>query len=208
MDNNILDQIAILEEEIAKLPIGSITTKRVNGHVYHYHRWSENGERSEKYLSADEVAPLKEQIDRRKALEAELRLLKKKAPKKKTTKQQTFITNVRIGDSLRTYSRSVKKFKKRQCYQSLHDYVYGDSYDRVFILYGLRRTGKTTLIRQVIADMNDAALQKAAFIQITAKNNLAQLNQDLKILEEQEFKYIFIDEVTLMEDFIEGETQP
>ena len=204
MDNNILDQIATLEEEIAKLPIGSITTKRVNGHVYHYHRWSENGERSEKYLSADEVAPLKEQIDRRKALEAELRLVKKKAPKKKTTKQQTFITNVRIGDSLRTYSRSVNKLKKRRCYQSLHDYVYGDSYDRVFILYGLRRTGKTTLIRQVIADMNDAALQKAAFIQITAKNNLAQLNQDLKILEEQKYKYIFIDEVTLMEDFIEG----
>ena len=204
MDNNILDQIVELEQKISELPIGSVTKKTVNGHVYYYHRWSENGDRQEKYLPADEVGLLKEQIERRKLLEDELRLLKKKAPKKKAAKKQNFITNIRIGDALRTYSRGVSNFKKRSCYQNLHDYVYGNSYDRVFILYGLRRTGKTTLIRQIIADMSDAALQKAAFIQITAKNNLAQLNQDLKILEEQRYKYIFIDEVTLMEDFIEG----
>lgn len=204
MDNNILGQIVELEQKIAELPVGSITKKTVNGHVYYYHRWSENGGRQEKYLPADEVGLLKEQIERRKTLEAELRLLKKKAPKKKPTKKQDFITNIRIGDALRTYSRGVSNYKKRSCYQNLHDYVYGNSYDRVFILYGLRRTGKTTLIRQIIADMSDTALQKTAFIQITAKNNLAQLNQDLKILEEQGYKYIFIDEVTLMEDFIEG----
>lgn len=202
--DNILDQIAALEQKIAELPIGSITKKTVNGHVYYYHRWSKNGDRQEKYLSADEVEPLKEQIERRKALEVDLRLLKKKAPKKKAVKKQNFITNVRIGDALRIYSHGISNYKKRSCYQNLHDYVYGNSYDRVFILYGLRRTGKTTLIRQIIADMSNAALQKAAFIQITAKNSLAQLNQDLKILEEQGFKYIFIDEVTLMEDFIEG----
>ena len=102
MDNEILDQIAELEQKIAELPIGSVTKKTVNGHVYYYHRWSENGDRQEKYLSADEVVPLKEQIGCRKALEAELRLLKKKAPKKKTAKKQNFITNVRIGDALRT----------------------------------------------------------------------------------------------------------
>ena len=204
MDNNILDQIAELEQKIAELPIGSVTKKTVNGHVYYYHRWSKNGDRQEKYLAAGEVDALKEQIERRKALEAGLRLLKKKTPPKKATKKLNFITNVRIGDALRTYSHGVSNYKKRCCYQNLHDYVYGDSYDRVFILYGLRRTGKTTLIRQIIADMSDAALQKAAFIQVTAKNSLAQLNQDLKILEDQGFKYIFIDEVTLMEDFIEG----
>lgn len=204
MDNEILDQIAELEQKIAVLPIGSVTKKTVNGHIYYYHRWSENGDRQEKYLPVDEVGLLKEQIERRKVLEAELRLLKKKVPKKKVAKKQDFITNVRVGDALRTYSQGVSNYKKRSCYQNLHDYVYGNSYDRVFILYGLRRTGKTTLIRQIIADMSDTALQKAAFVQITAKNNLAQLNQDLKILEEQGFKYIFIDEVTLMEDFIEG----
>lgn len=48
------------------------------------------------------------------------------------------------------------KWRKRECYQQLYDYIYGDVSDRVFILYGLRRTGKTTLIRQLIADMDMA----------------------------------------------------
>jgi len=30
------------------------------------------------------------------------------------------------------------------------------------------------------------------------------VNQDLKLLEAQGFRYVFLDEVTLMEDFIEG----
>ncbi|MFR8817118.1 MAG: AAA family ATPase, partial [Butyricicoccus sp.] len=70
--------------------------------------------------------------------------------------------------------------------------------------YGLRRTGKTTMIRQIFAEMSDAELAKAAFIQITAKDTLADVNRDLKALEAQGFRYVFLDEVTLMEDFIEG----
>ena len=135
MDKNILDQVAKLGQQIAELPIGSITKKTVNGHIYYYHRWSMNGERHEKYLHADEVAPLREQIETRKALESELRMLKKEAPKKTTEKKLNFITNVRIGSALRTYSHGVINYKKRGCYQNLHDYVYGNSIDRVFILY-------------------------------------------------------------------------
>ena len=52
--------------------------------------------------------------------------------------------------------------------------------------------------------MSDAELSKAAFIQITARDTLADVNRDLKALEEQGFRYVFLDEVTLMEDFIEG----
>ena len=95
-------------------------------------------------------------------------------------------------------------YRKRECYQTLHDFIYGDIQDRVFILYGLRRTGKTTLIRQILAKMNDSDILRSAFIQITAKDTLADINRDLKYLEEHDYRFIFIDEVTLMEDFIEG----
>jgi len=80
----------------------------------------------------------------------------------------------------------------------------GEPQDKVFILYGLRRTGKTTMIRQIFAEMSDTELAKSAFIQITAKDSLADVNRDLKALEAQGFRYVFLDEVTLMEDFIEG----
>lgn len=202
--DEILDRIAELEAQIAGLPAGSITKKTVSGKIYFYHRWTEDKKRREKYVSAEDVPALRAQIDQRKASEAELKALKKQAPKKPAPKKETFIMNVRIGEALQVYSEPVRRYKKRGCYQKLHDFVYGDVQDRVFILYGLRRTGKTTLIRQILAEMTDADLAKAAFIQATARNNLAQLNQDLKQLERQGYKYIFIDEVTLMEDFIEG----
>ena len=46
--------------------------------------------------------------------------------------------------------------------------------------------------------------QKAAFIQIKSTDTLSDVNADLKTLEEHGYQYIFVDEVTLMEDFIEG----
>lgn len=205
--NEILLKIAELENQIAELPIGSISKKTVNGNIYYYHRWYENRKRKEQYIPAGEFPILQEQIERRKALEAELKLLRKNTPKKKKsvhTETQNYITNIRIGESLRTYSASVRNYQKRECYQTLHDYIYGNIPDRVFILYGLRRTGKTTMIRQILADMNDDDLAKAAFIQITAQNTLADVNRDLKHLEQCGYRYVFLDEVTLMEDFIEG----
>ena len=39
-----------LEQQIAELPVGSITRKTVNGKIYFYQRWSENGKRREKYI--------------------------------------------------------------------------------------------------------------------------------------------------------------
>lgn len=204
MSNDILTQIAELEARIAEFPLGSISQKQVNGKTYYYHRFKEDGKRKEKYIPESEVAALREQIDQRKTLEKQLKDLKKLAPKKKATaKTHDFITDIRIGDALRAYSNAVRKYKKRSHYQRLHDYVYGNTYGRVFILFGLRRTGKTTLIRQILANMTDADIEKAAFIQITAKNTLADVNKDLKYLHSEGYKYVFIDEVTLMHDFIQ-----
>ena len=61
-------------------------------------------------------------------------------------------------------SSSIKNYKKRELYSAIEDYVYGESHDKVFILYGLRRTGKTTLIRQIIYNLNEADRNKAVFI--------------------------------------------
>ena len=199
-------KIADLEQQISALPAGSITKKTVSGKDYFYHRWTENKKRREKYIPAEEVDSFQKQVERRKALEKELKVLQKQLPKKSVSaaSEHTFATNIRTGEALRTFSASVRKYRKRECFRQLHDYIYGEQQDKVFILYGLRRTGKTTMIRQIFVEMSDAELSKAAFIQITARDTLADVNRDLKTLEEQGFRYVFLDEVTLMEDFIEG----
>ena len=195
---------AELEQLIADLPAGSITKKTVNGKEYFYHRWTEDKKRREKYIPADELEDFRAQIEQRKALERELKALKKQLPKGKSVDTSAFTTNVRTGEALHSFASPVRAYRKREYFRQLHDYIYGGQQDKVFILYGLRRTGKTTMIRQIFAEMSEADLGKAAFIQITARDTLADVNRDLKALEAQGFRYVFLDEVTLMEDFIEG----
>ena len=204
--DKILTRIADLEHQIAELPAGSVTKKTVNGKEYYYHRWTEEKKRREKYIPAEELDWFRKQIEQRKTLEKELKTMKKHLPKAAVpaSSAQVFATTVRTGAALRAFSAPVRNYKKRECFQQLHDYIYGAMQDRVFILYGLRRTGKTTMIRQIFAEMSDVELAKSAFIQTTTKNTLAEVNQDLQYLQTQGFQYVFLDEVTLMEDFIEG----
>ena len=195
---------AKLEWQISNLPDGSITKKTINGKEYFYHRRTENKKRREKYIPTDELDNFRARIERRKELEQELKELKKHLPKAKTVDISAFATNVRTGEALRSFAAPVRGYRKRECFRQLHDFVYGEPQDKVFILYGLRRTGKSTMIRQIFAEMSDAELAKAAFIQITARDTLTNVNRDLKELEAQGFRNVFLDEVTLMEDFIEG----
>ena len=202
--SEIQNRVAELEQQISNLPAGSITKKTVNGKVYFYHRWTEDKKRKEKYIPVDELENFHAQIEQRKKLDQDLKALKKQLPKTRSMDASMFTTNVRTGETLRSFAKSVRGYRRRECFQQLYDYVYGDPQDKVFILYGLRRTGKTTMIRQIFAEMRDTELAKAAFIQITAKDTLADVNRDLKILEAHGFRYVFLDEITLMEDFIEG----
>lgn len=205
--DELLNKIAELEREIAILPEGSITKKRINGKEYYYHRITQNGKRSEKYISFEEIPELSAQIEKRKALEKELKKLKAFVVQEKepvTEEQLAFKTTVRVGKWLKSQITLTRKYRKRECIKELREYVFGAPQDKVFIIYGLRRTGKTTMIRQILTELPDAEFKKAAFIQVKSKDTLADVDRDLRLLEENGYKYVFIDEVTLMEDFIEG----
>ena len=192
-----------LEREIALLPRGSVAVKRINDKEYYYHRINKNGKRREVYVDFDKVEELRAQIEKRKNLTKELKELRKQLPKTPSATLKTR-TYVRVGEQLDSMAKTVAKYKKRACYATIHDYVFGEQQDKVFILYGLRRTGKTTLIRQIILNMKPEERRKAAFIQIKSTDTLSEINADLRTLEANGYQYIFVDEVTLMEDFIEG----
>ena len=189
--------------EMETLPTGNITYKKINGREYAYYQWRENGKQHTRRTKGEEFEQLSSQIERRKELQKSIKNVElSKVDLEK--KEAQFRCTTRIGDALERFVQPVIKWRKRECYQQLYDYIYGDVSDRVFILYGLRRTGKTTLIRQLIADMDMAMKSKSVFIQIQDTKILDDVNQDLRILEEKGYRYIFIDEVTLLNDFIEG----
>ena len=201
-------EIEELKREISLLPTGGIATKKIRGKVYYYHRVTVNGKRSETYIDIDKVDELRAKIEKRKELEAKLkeakRLITADKNEKTSMSLSKFKTYVRIGDELVKMALPVKKYRRRECYNALHDYVFGEQQDKVFILYGLRRTGKTTMIRQIILEMSQEQLKKTAFLQLNKSNTLSQVNADLRLLEKNGFEYVFVDEVTLMKDFIEG----
>ena len=193
-------------QRIDSLPKGSISVKTINGKEYEYWQFRENGKQISRRVKGVELEILREQIDERKRLEA---VLKNEAGNMQRlavdrSEKETFRCLIRTGSALRNFVEPVVNLKKRDSFNNLWDFVNGTDTDRVFILYGLRRTGKTTLIRQTILEMSEEMRGHTAFIQATAGNTLADINHDLSILEHNSYKYIFIDEVTLLEDFIEG----
>ena len=208
-NQEIQNELLQVQKEIAELPAGYISKKNINGKTRYYLQWTEDGKKKSKYVDDVLVDDLRVKIERRRELQKREKELTFMLPKPQKTEKQVkekhvFRTDVMLGENLKSYVQTVANYKKRNLYKNICDYVYGDVRDRVFILYGLRRTGKTTLIRQVIAEMNEEDFSKTAFIQVSAGIGLSDINQDLKYLMNDEYKYVFIDEVTLIEDFIEG----
>ena len=188
-----------IQRKIDSLPSGGISYKTINGKKYPYYQWREDGKQRGRRVKDEELESLTKAIAERKRLQ---KLLKDEPIKEKA--QDKAFSSARTGEALKRFIAPVKSFKKRDIFPALHDYVFGNVSDRVFILYGLRRTGKTTMIRQVISEMTEEMFERTAFIQINSSNTLAGINRELRELEDLGYRYIFLDEVTLMEDFIEG----
>ncbi|MCR4713224.1 MAG: AAA family ATPase [Treponemataceae bacterium] len=108
------------------------------------------------------------------------------------------------GNLIKPFTESAKNFEKRDCYSIIENYINEKIEDKVCVVYGLRRTGKTTLIKQIILSFSDEQKSKTAYIKGTVNDTIAALNNDIKQLRDSGFKYLFIDEVTLLEDFIES----
>lgn len=115
-----------------------------------------------------------------------------------------YSTNITTGKSLYDIANTALKYEKRDCCGMLEKYLYGETEDKVCALYGLRQTGKTTLIRHLIQNMSSEDISKTVYIKINPTDTMAKLNFDMKKLCHQGYKYIFIDEITLMQDFIDA----
>lgn len=111
-----------------------------------------------------------------------------------------FHTNVVTGAGLQALANSVAKYGKRDCFSTLQKFVNGSYDGKICILYGLRRTGKTTLLFQMLSEL---PIEKTAYIKVQTTDDMSRLTKDLKALFELGYRYAFIDEITLLSDFID-----
>ena len=170
---------------------GSIVIKKNRGKMYYVHQYREGNKVVNRSLSEN------------KAYELAFQLEYSKHDNYEEFKNHQFETDVQFGMNLFYLFEKSRNFNKRYCFETIQSFLYDENvYGKVLALYGLRRTGKTTLIFQSLASLSLFDYAKAAYIKISPKDSFRSLTNDLSYLTEHGFQYIFIDEVTLMKDFI------
>ncbi len=195
-----------LEKKIALLPKGTITYKIIRGKRRMYLQWSEDGQRKSKYIKAENEREVLEAVKYRKQLEEELgRLLEDNDQALKTVKNDDssfkYETRVVTGDNLTQLCRMTDGFGKRECYSELKRFLDSAYEAKVCVIYGLRRTGKTVLSLQALSELQ---AEKSAYIKMLSTDNMAMLNRDLMRLQKEGIRYVFVDEITLMQDFADS----
>ena len=199
-----------LEEQIAKLPIGYITEKVINEKKYYCQQWKENGKSKSRYISEEEANTLKPQIEERKKLQKELKALKKSLPAPVSEKieekipEPEFKMSALYGESLLNMAQTASQYERRDCFSKIQDFLKTPAADKVCLVFGLRRTGKTTLLKQLVLAMNEEEQKSAIYIKASTENTIEELNADLKIANKLKYKYVLIDEITLIEKFIDN----
>ena len=199
-----------LEEQISKLPIGYITEKVINDKKYYCQQWKENGKSKSRYISEEEANTLKPQIEERKKLQKELKALKKTLPvpvseeTEEETPEPEFKMSALYGEALLNMAKTASQYERRDCFSKIQDFLKTPAADKVCLVFGLRRTGKTTLLKQLVLAMNEEEQKSAIYIKASIENTIEELNADLKIANKLKYKYVFIDEITLIEKFIDN----
>lgn len=199
-----------LEEQIAKLPIGYITEKVINEKKYYCQQWKENGKSKSRYISEEEANILKPQIEERKKLQKELKALKKTLPApvseeaEEETPEPEFKMSAIFGEALLNMAQTASQYERRDCFSKIQDFLKTPAADKVCLVFGLRRTGKTTLLKQLVLAMNEEEQKSAIYIKASTENTIEELNADLKLANKLKYKYVLIDEITLIEKFIDN----
>lgn len=199
-----------LEEQIPKLPIGYIIEKIINEKTYYYQQWRENGKSKSRTISEEEANNLRPQIEERKKLQKELKALKKTMPasvpetKEGEPVEPNFKMAALYGESLLNMANSAAQYERRDCFNQIQKFLKTPAADKVCLVFGLRRTGKTTLLKQLVLAMTPEEQKSCIYIKATTENTIEELNADLKLANKLKYKYVFIDKITLIEKFIDN----
>lgn len=192
-DTRTESEIEAYAKELIGSHRGSVTTKRIRGAERFYLQWRENGVQKSKYLKSREVEVVRRLISAQSEV----------ASSGKVASEVAFETNVFLGSNLKRMSEPVVGWQARDDFPVILDFIRGTQADRVLLVYGLRRTGKTTMLRQVILNLSLAELRRAAYIKINSSDTIGALDRDLKRLRERGIDIVLIDEATLLDNFID-----
>lgn len=160
-----------IQEQIDSLPKGYLSKKKINGKERIYRQWNGNGKKYSKYVPNEEISLVSKEIELRSQLEDLLSLissysLETSLSKKKSSPKKKHGISYFSGNDLKGLIQDYRGYKHRFVFKELKRFLYDTNTldkKRVLILYGLRRTGKTTLIMQALLNMKEEDFKKICF---------------------------------------------
>ena len=97
---------------------------------------------------------------------------------------------------------NVQYTKKRKAYVEVEEYVKSNKRDtKICAIYGIRRTGKSTLMKQVAQNLSDEQKKQAWFITCNHDTDFYDVIAFITKMLEKGDKYFFIDEITSAKNF-------
>ena len=198
---NYFDREAALRE-LESLPKGYISNKVIGGKVRHYLQWNDGGKIRSRYIKDSEYEDVKAQIARRKELAESLRKYAAVVQEPQPLEYGS-APGALTGMRLQNITAGPMKLKTRDCFADIEKYIYGPVSPRIMVIYGLRRTGKTTLLLQAVGHMKAEDMAKAFYIKARKGQTMAGLYRDIDRLYGSGYRYGFIDEITFIDDFVD-----
>lgn len=130
---------------------------------------------------------------------------------RKLSRRQQTVGSIQLGSSgIFTGSKlrdivntTIDNYKPRILVKALMKFITEPTSGKVCALYGLRRTGKTTMMMHSIKMMQSNGVNNIAYITLTERSQLANLYKSIQQLTEKGIQYIFIDEITAVSGFIQ-----
>ena len=187
-----------LRRRILELPKGYLSVKTIKGKERYYHQWYESGKLHTRYLREDEYPEMKARIDERKELQRRLADIED-AMRLNEPYRNTVIT----GAGLDRMAARAEGTERRECFGALEGYLRGND-GRVCILYGLRRSGKSMMICQALAAMDDEGRSRTVYIRADGGSGINGLRMDVARLMKEGIDTFLIDEVTDADGFLQG----
>ncbi len=134
----------------------------------------------------------------------DLRILPKK--QEQVEKNHDFTFHKLTGNRLWKFVKdnAEQYTKERYIIEKLMTFLTTPCNGKICALYGLRRTGKTVLMYHAIKRLFDMGKNKVAFLSLTEHDALSKLFKELQSLTEKGIEYIFIDEITALNGFLQS----
>ena len=134
----------------------------------------------------------------------DLRTLPKKQEKVK--KNINLSNNIVVGRKLKKFvsENTAGYLNERYLVDKLMAFLKNPCNGKICALYGLRRTGKTVMMYHSIKRLINEGIMNVAFISLTEHDSLAALFKLIEDSVNKGIKYIFMDEITAINGFIQS----